>query len=150
MITPRRSRTPALALAAAAALTLGVAGAAQAAPPTVTKVPLNTGQEVPAPTEGGAHGFFSYEIDGTELCYTLEATGLSSPAAAAHIHVGARNAPGPVVVPLVVENARSFEVSTCTTADAALLAAIEANPKDYYVNVHTPMNAPGEVRGQLR
>ena len=146
----RRSRTIALALAAAAALTLGAAGAAQAAPPTVTTVPLNTGQEVPAPTEGGAHGFFSYEIEGDQLCYTLEVTGLSSPAAAAHIHVGERNVPGPVVVPLMVENATSFEVSDCTTADAALLADIEANPKNYYVNVHTPMNMPGEVRGQLK
>ncbi|WP_448006931.1 CHRD domain-containing protein [Agromyces bauzanensis] len=150
MITTGRSRTIALALAAAAALTLGAAGAAQAAPPTMTKVPLNTGQEVPAPTEGGAHGFFSYEIDGDELCYTLEVTGLSSPAAAAHIHVAPRNVPGPIVVPLMVENSTSFEVSDCTTADAALLAAIEANPGGYYVNVHTPMNMPGEIRGQLR
>ena len=147
---PSHSRTLALSLAAAAALALGAAGAAQAAPQTMTKVPLNTGQEVPAPTEGGAHGFFSYEIEGDQLCYTLEVTGLSSPDAAAHIHVGERNVPGPVVVPLMVENETSFEVSTCTTADAGLLADIEANPKDYYVNVHTPMNMPGEVRGQLR
>ncbi|WP_188742955.1 CHRD domain-containing protein [Agromyces bauzanensis] len=149
MMTTRRSRI-ALAVAAAAALTLGAAGAAQATPPGSPAIPLNTGQEVPAPTIGGAHGWFSYDIDGNELCYTLEVTGLSSPAAAAHIHVGARNVPGPVVVPLMVENETSFEVSTCTTADAALLAAIEANPGDYYVNVHNANNQPGEIRGQLK
>lgn len=150
MMTTRRSRTTALSLAAAAALTLGAAGAAQATPPGSPAIPLNTGQEVPAPTVGGAHGWFSYEIDGDELCYTLEVTGLSAPAAAAHIHVAPRNVPGPIVVPLTVENATSFEVSACTTADADLLAAIEANPGGYYVNVHTPTNQPGEIRGQLK
>ncbi|WP_448809572.1 CHRD domain-containing protein [Agromyces bauzanensis] len=150
MITTDRSRTIAIALAAAAALTLGAAGAADATPQRGPAIPLNTGQEVPAPTVGGAHGSFSYEIDGDGLCYTLEVTGLSSAAVAAHIHVAPRNVPGPIVVPLMVENATSFEVSDCTTADAALLAAIEANPGDYYVNVHTPMNQPGEIRGQLK
>jgi len=147
---PSHSRTLALALAAAAALTLGAAGAAQAAPPTTTKVPLNTGQEVPAPTEGGAHGFFTYEIEGDQLCYTLEVTGLSSPAAAAHIHVGERNVPGPVVIPLVVPMETSFETSACVTADPALLADIEADGMSYYVNVHTSTNPTGEIRGQLR
>lgn len=150
MITTRHARAAALGLAAAAALTLAAGGAAQAAPPTVTKVPLNIGQEVPAPTAGGAHGFFSYEIDGAELCYTLTAKGLSSPAVAAHIHIGPRNVPGPVVVPLTVVAATSFGISACTTADPALLADIEANGSAYYVNVHTSMNQPGEIRGQLR
>lgn len=150
MMTSRSSRTTVLTLVAAAtaALALGSAGAASATDSPA--VPLNTGQEVPAPTVGGAHGWFSYEIDGAEFCYTLEVTGLSSPAAAAHIHVAPRNAPGSIVVPLLVENATSFEVTACTMADAALLAAIEANPKDYYVNVHTPTNMAGEVRGQLK
>ena len=144
MIRPARSIV--LALATVAALAVTGAGTAQGAP----AIPLNTGQETPAPTEGGAHGRFSYEIDGTELCYTLEAKGLSSPAISAHIHVGPRNTAGPVVVPLMVENATSFEVSDCTTASAAVLAQIEDSPKSYYVNVHTVTNAPGEIRGQLK
>jgi hypothetical protein len=57
---------------------------------------------------------------------------------------------GGVVVPLTVETATDFEVDACTTADPALLADIEANPKRYYVNVHTMTNAPGEIRGQLK
>jgi hypothetical protein len=77
-------------------------------------------------------------------------TGLSTPAAAAHIHLGERNVAGPIVVPLVVPAETSFETSACTTADPALLAAIEADPSAYYVNVHTSMNPPGEVRGQLK
>lgn len=146
----RHARTTALGLAAIAAFAFAGAGTALAAPPDSTTVPLNTGQEVPAPTEGGAHGSFTFEIDGTELCYTLVAEGLSSPAVAAHIHFAPRNVAGPVVVPLTVENDTSFTVETCTTASAELLAQIEADPKNYYVNVHTVDNGPGEIRGQLR
>lgn len=147
MITTRRTRTAALGLAAIAALALGGAGAAQAAPPDTT-VPLNTGQETPKPTEGGAHGSFTYEIDGDELCYTLEVTGLSSDAVAAHIHFAPRNVAGGIVVPLTVESDTSFVVSDCVTDPDVV--AIAADPTAYYVNVHTVDNMPGEVRGQLR
>lgn len=146
MITQRHARTTALAIAAAAALTFAGAGAAQAAP----AIPLTGGQEVPKPNNFGAHGFFSYEIDGTEFCYTLEVSGLSAPAAAAHVHVAQRNVAGPVVIPLIVPSATDFTVEMCTTASADLLAAIEANPKGYYVNVHNANNQSGEIRGQLK
>src|SRR5215212_7378769 len=102
MFISRHARTTAIGFAALAALTFAGAGAAQAAPPDATTVPLSTGQEAPAPTVGGAHGMFTYDIDGNMLCYTLDVTGLSAPAVAAHIHVGERNVPGPVVIPLVV------------------------------------------------
>ena len=94
---------------------------AQAAP----RIPLNNGQETTG-AEGGAHGFFTYEIDGDELCYTLEVDRLTVPAVAAHIHVGHRKVAGPVVIPLAVGAGTSFEVGACITADPALLAAIEA------------------------
>lgn len=134
-----------LATAATAVLALGGVAAAQAAP----AIPVSNGQETTG-AEGGAHGFFTYEIEGDQFCYTLEVTGLTVPASAAHIHVGPRDVAGPVVVPLVVPGETSFEVDDCVTADAALLAAIEANPKAYYVNVHTATFPGGEVRGQLK
>jgi hypothetical protein len=146
MNTTRRARVTALAVSVLATLTLAGAGAAQAAPP---KVPLNGGQEVPSPTNRSAHGFFSYDIDGDQFCYTLEMRKLSTPAVAAHVHLAPRNVAGPVVVPLTVPAATSFNVSDCVTADAGLLAQIAANPSSYYVNVHTSMNPPGEARGQL-
>lgn len=152
MSMKRHARTTAIGLAALAALALALsgAGAAQAAPPTTTTVPLNTGQEAPAPSVGGAHGSFTYEIDGDQLCYTLSVSGLSAAPVAAHIHIGERNTPGPVVVPLMTPPGATSEVSECKTVSPAVLAAIEASPKDYYVNVHTPLNGPGEIRGQLR
>jgi hypothetical protein len=156
MISTVHARTTALALGAIAALTLGGAGAASAAPPDSPAIPLTTGQEVPAPVVdgthgvGGAHGTFSYEIDGDQLCWELSVSGLSAPAAAAHIHVGERNVAGPVVVPLTVQNATSFETSGCEMPDPALLAAIEDDPSAYYVNVHNANNPGGEIRGQLK
>ncbi len=151
MTMTSRTRSAVLAIAAIAALAFTGAGAAAAAPPDSPQIPLNTGQEVPAPTGGGAHGTFSYEIEGDELCWELSVTGLSSGAVAAHIHVGERNAPGPVVVPLTVEvGETSFATSGCEMPDADLLAAIEDDPSAYYVNVHTTMNPPGEIRGQLK
>ncbi len=147
MLTTHRTRTAALVVAAAAALTLAGAGAAQAAP----AIPLSVGQETPRPEgAGGAHGFFSYEIGEGELCYTLEVTGLSTPAVAAHVHLGDRNVAGGIVIPLDIENETSFAVDTCVPADQAVLDAIAEDPGAYYVNVHTSMNQPGEVRGQLK
>ena len=146
MITKRRARTAALTLAAVAAFTFAGTGAAQASP----AIPLTGGQETPSPTAFGAHGSFTYEIDGNQFCYTLEVSGLSAAASAAHVHVSPRNVAGPVVIPLAVPAQTSFDVSACTTADPMLLAAIEADPGAYYVNVHNANNPPGEIRGQLK
>ena len=46
-------------------------------------------------------------------------------------------------------SATSFEVSDCVTI-TAVLADASKRPGAYYVNVHTEMNGPGEIRGQLK
>ncbi|HEY9366717.1 MAG TPA: CHRD domain-containing protein [Agromyces sp.] len=153
MITTARTRTIALGLTAVAALAFAGAGAAQAAPPGTPAIPLNNEQEAQTTgATGGAHGFFAYEIADGEFCYTLEVEGLTAGATAAHVHVGPRNVAGPVVIPIPVPNATSFEVSACAdpAPAPALLDAIEANPKAYYINVHTPTFMGGETRGQLK
>jgi hypothetical protein len=40
--------------------------------------------------------------------------------------------------------------SECVTVAAPLLADLQANPKSYYVNVHTGNFPGGEVRGQMK
>ena len=142
----RALRAILLATAVSALMTAGVLADSGGA----SHIPLNTGQEAPKPVTGGASGEFSYTLDGTEFCYELAVTGLSAPAAAAHVHVGPRGVPGPVVIPLVVPSATEFMVSACTVISSELAAAILANPGAYYVNVHTPTNQPGEIRGQLK
>lgn len=137
------------AVATAIVSLLGITAPAEAKPGGAPAVPLNTGQEAGA-VHTGAGGSFSYTIDDDELCYTLTARDLSVPATAAHIHVAARNAAGPVVVALEVVSGTDWTVDACTTADSDLLAAIEANPGAYYVNVHNADFPAGEIRGQLK
>ena len=141
----RRSTRTAIGLAAALGLVVGGATAAQAAP----RIPLNPGQEV-ADVDSDAHGFFTYRITDDEFCWTLDVSGLSTNAVAAHVHVGERNENGPVVIPLGVQTATSFETEGCSAPAEDLLAALAANPRDYYVNVHTTRYPGGEVRGQLK
>lgn len=141
----RRGTRIALAATAAAMLAFGGGVAASAAP----AIPVNNGQETTG-AEGGAHGFFTYRIDGDQFCYTLKVRDLTVPATAAHIHVGPQGMAGPVVIPLIVPAATDFETSGCATADEGLLSAIEADPRAYYVNVHTATYPGGEVRGQLK
>ena len=146
MLARVRTLTPVAAtlLALGTAIgTVAVAGPAAANPGGVPAIPLNTEQETTG-SDTGASGFFSYTIQGSQLCYTL-------PAVAAHIHKAPRHVAGPIVIPFsAVPSATTFETSACVTPAAALLADLQANPKSYYVNVHTANFPGGEVRGQLK
>lgn len=137
------------AVAGAIISLLGIGAPAGAKPGGVPAVPLNTGQEVTG-SNTGASGFFSYTVNGDELCYKLTARGLSAQPGAAHIHFAARNVAGPVVVPLTVGGGTTWTVEDCITPDNGVLAAIQASPRSYYVNVHTPAFPGGEIRGQLK
>jgi hypothetical protein len=143
----------------AAALVVGIllvlavgAGWVSAKPPTI---PLNPEQET-GEVISNASGFFSYTISGNQLCYTLEVRNLTAAPVAAHIHPGARNVAGPVAVPLATPPAATSTVSECLTATEggaltpAELAAIAAEPRGFYINVHTPQYPGGEIRGQLK
>ena len=118
-------------------------------------IPLNAAQETTGSTSAGG-GFFEYSIDGSELCYTLSVKELSMAPFAAHIHRAGRNVAGPINVTLVTPPAATSTVSACVTADgagdmtSAELAAIIADPRAFYVNVHTTNWPGGEVRGQLK
>ncbi|WP_458114074.1 CHRD domain-containing protein [Arthrobacter sp. R1-13] len=151
MLNAHSTRFRAMAvLAAVTALATANVGAATAAPfGDGAAIPLNVGQETPAPNSR-AHGFFSYEIVNGEFCYRLRVQNLSADVSAAHIHIAPRNMAGPVVIPLEVGKGTSWNQNDCTLVDSTLLAAIEANPRDYYVNVHTIAVPSGEIRGQLK
>lgn len=143
-----------LAVVGAAALVGANAAVAAAKPGGVAAVPLNVGQEV-TDSNTGAHGSFSYTIEGDELCYTLTVINLSGPAIGAHIHLGDRHVAGDIHVSLI-----HFADTTWTSQDCisvgegdfsqADLEGISSSPKSYYVNVHTPAFPGGEIRGQLK
>lgn len=120
---------------------------------------LSPQQETSPVTGSHARGTFSYTIEGSQLCYTLEVRNLTSAPFAAHLHPGARGVAGPAEVGLLTPPAATSTVSGCITAvegatgqalSTAELAAIMADPRSWYVNVHTTQWQGGEIRGQLR
>jgi len=112
---------------------------------------MNAAQEVPAPTGevSGARGTFTATVtksdSGASISWELSFSGLTGNAVAAHIHQAATGSPGPVVLALCGP-CQSPLTGTGNLTQAAL-DALEAG--NAYVNVHTPTNAPGEIRGQL-
>ena len=117
---------------------------------TVTTV-LTARQERPKPKGAVSRATGSFILtatktdQGTSLSWRLTFRRLTGQAVAAHIHIGRRGAAGPVAIPLCGP-CRSGARGTATP-NAATLAALEAGRA--YVNVHTPGNAAGEIRGQL-
>jgi hypothetical protein len=136
-----------LATLGAAALILGCIGATSASAATPS-IPLNGEQEASAADPDGS-GFFSYDLDGTTFCWTLEWQDIDT-AFAAHVHKAPREVAGPIVIPLSVGDGSGTPVSGCTEIDSALAADIDAHPKAYYVNVHNTPFPAGAIRGQLK
>ena len=88
----------------------------------------------------------SLDTNTKTLTWTVDYSGLSGPATAAHIHGPADpGANAGIVVPFSGNLASPIKGSaTLTDAQIAQLKAGK-----WYVNIHTEANKPGEVRGQL-
>jgi hypothetical protein len=112
---------------------------------------MSGGVEVP-PGDTDANGTALIGINSSEgvICWRI-VVGNADPIVAQHIHKAAAGVAGPVVIPLtpVAASGGNQVSSGCTTADPALLADIEANPANYYANVHTATFPAGAARGQL-
>jgi hypothetical protein len=154
-------RTPRPAVALRALLAAGVClllVAVAATPASATGKGHNRGKVLTAvligetePAGGDADGIgFSVQKvrpKAGQVCYVLAAARLDGTVTAAHIHAAPAGVNGPIVVPLTAPT--DGFVRDCAAADQALLAAIVANPANYYVNVHTSVFPAGAVRGQL-
>jgi hypothetical protein len=120
-------------------------GHAQAATETFKGV-LTNAAEVP-PTTGSGAGTATVTLDTATkmITYDVIYSGLSGPAAAAHIHCGAAaGANSGVAVPFPKADSPITGSTTLTDAQVADLEAGKC-----YVNVHTAANKGGEVRAQL-
>jgi hypothetical protein len=109
---------------------------------------LTGAAEVPGPGDPDGSGTATLTVNPGlgQICYALTVSGIA-PATAAHIHVGAADVAGPVVVPL--EPPTGGSSSACVSVDRALALAIVRQPSDYYVNVHNAEFPAGALRGQL-
>jgi hypothetical protein len=141
------------AAAAVSAALIVVAGAVARSSATTIQLAtaLTARDEVPAPTGNvaGARGTFAATLTrsgaGATMEWRLTFAELSGNAIAAHVHTGAVGVAGPVSVPLC--GPCTSPATGSANVDAAVLAAIATGRA--YVNVHTPTNRGGEIRGQL-
>jgi hypothetical protein len=139
---------PVLALAG-----FGLASAASGKGSTSLVANLKARSEIPRPkgVPAGATGLFTGKAvessnDTAKLTWKLTFTKLSGRAVAAHIHVGRPGKAGGVLVPLCGP-CKSGQRGSATITHAQLQAIRSGGA---YVNVHTPKNAAGEIRGQLK
>jgi hypothetical protein len=126
---------------------------------TITYTAMLTGSGENPANASTATGFVTYTLTGDILTMDLTFSGLSAPAAAAHIHCCAPvGVNAPVVVPFsAFPNATSgtytntFDLSTFAFSgggtEAALIAAF--NSGNAYTNIHNANFPGGEIRGQI-
>ena len=134
--------------AVAAALTAGLLSACTQAPAVVNFTALLDGSSEVPPTSSPGMGTATADLGLAQrvLRWNIQYTGLTGPAIAAHFHCPA--GPGvnaPVVVPL--HGDLGSPISGIAIVDPATFSALLAN--QCYVNIHTPANPGGEIRGQL-
>jgi hypothetical protein len=134
------------AITAAVALFLLTAGATDAAILTVS-ASLDGAHEVPPNTTGGK-GTVSAMLDTNTkaFSYTVNYSGLTGPATAAHFHGPA--APGSNAPPIITIASLPSPIRGTTTLTDPQITSLEAG--QWYFNVHTASHPGGEIRGQLR
>jgi CHRD domain len=105
-------------------------------------------EEAPSPGDPDGAGTAKITLDAAkgEVCYELMVQNVDK-SNAAHVHTGAAGQAGPPVVNLDPPTEGSSK--GCTTVDAKVIADIQANPGNHYVNVHNAEFPGGAVRGQL-
>ena len=136
------------AVALAAALAAGGLAAVGKEATFKLSAKLTAAREVPKPkgVPAAATGTFTGTLKGKKLTFKLTFAHLSGKALAAHIHKGKAGVMGPVLVTLC--GPCKSPVTKTLTVTSAQRNVIEH--KATYVNVHTPKNLGGEIRGQIK
>ena len=105
--------------------------------------------EVPGPGDPDGWGMARIAVNdaANQICTDLEVRGISA-VTAAHIHRGGAGTAGPPVVTLDAPDDNDSD--DCDTATDTLIDEIRANPRGFYVNVHTADFPSGAIRGQVQ
>ena len=123
-----------------------LAGCAEMSMSHATKLSLSGSQEVPpVSTSGSGTGTITIGDD-KSVSGSVTTTGVNG--VAAHIHMGAPDKNGPVIIPLTKSGASTWSVPAGAMLKDDQFAAYKAG--NLYVNVHSPSHKGGEVRAQLR
>jgi hypothetical protein len=133
-------------VAAASAFAAPTAPTRQEATATKLTAFLTVNQEIPAPKGARGSGTFTATVTGRMIKFRLTFKGLTGEAAAAHIHLALAGRANPAPAVSLCGPCRSGQTGT-VTATAAQLKKILGGAS--YVNIHTPRNGAGEVRGQI-
>ncbi len=107
---------------------------------------LNTMQELPQPDAMRGRGQFTGSIRNGTLRWRLSFSGLTGPAAAAHIHLALAGAANPAPAISLCGPCRNGQTGSARVSSAVARRIIRGGG---YVNVHTPRNKAGEIRGQI-
>ena len=112
------------------------------------KATLTGDAEVPGPGDADGTGRFKVTLSAgkNQICYELGVSNIGN-ATAAHIHSGAADVAGPVLVMLKAPETGSSK--DCVSLDRDKILDITKNPDHYYVNVHNADFPDGAIRGQL-
>ena len=113
------------------------------------KTALTGFAEVPGPgdSDGSGKAWVSIKKNATKICYDVSVLKIGA-ATMAHIHEGASDIAGPVVLTLMIPGSNG-KAKGCANADPALIERMRNHPDTFYVNVHTAEFPDGAVRGQL-
>ena len=146
-----------LILTAAAVWTVGSCkddvGLTSVPPPPERFVAFLSGANEPTPITTAAQGLATLTINGNLVSYRVELSNIDS-AFLAHVHHAVAGLNGPVRVNLYIPprvpeplDFSGLMVEDTITVPDSVLAFIRGG--ETYVNVHTKVNAGGEIRGQL-
>ncbi len=150
MLRKRTLILPVLAIALAATVA-SPAHAEETPKPLYFSSTLSGGNEVAAPGDPDGSAKSLVEIEGNRVTFAFTWKRMAAPTMG-HIHVGAAGVNGGVKVNLfgsALPQTATGTAGVVAVNDAALVAAIKAHPRDFYLNLHTAEFPAGAVRGQL-
>jgi hypothetical protein len=146
------------------AIVLGLTAASAAAQTRTLTAKLTGAEEIPGPVLTGAFGFATVTVNLTNrtVSWVVDVYNFPSGLTIAHIHVGPPGVAGPIIVnfPTPGPLSNDFRLSgTATAAEILLRPDVGIRSPDdafesiigenTYVNIHSQVNGPGEVRGRL-
>lgn len=110
-----------------------------------------TFQQAPAGVAPTGLATFTLSPDQTQLTFQITAVNVTGPVVAMHLHTGAAGATGPVEIDLgsfITQNEAGVMTAQGTVGiTPSQVSSLLSN--GLYLNVHTALNAPGEIRGQV-